>query len=74
MLIQGRYVWAEAQARSRSRGPFGWLRRAKGVKDGPEMEQRDRELRAEFDGKVVEGAMAAEQAVRDGIRTLMKAR
>lgn len=74
LLIQGGYVWVEAQARSRSRRPFGWLRRAKGVKDGPEMEQRARELRAEFDGKVVEGAMAAEQAVRDGIRTLMKAR
>ena len=34
------------------------------------MEQRDRELRAEFDGKVAEGAVTAEQAVRDGIRTL----
>ena len=73
LLVQGAVVWAEAQARGRSRGPLGFLRRGKGVTDSMEMEQRAREVRAEFDGKMVEGAVATEQAIRDGIRTLMKA-
>lgn len=71
LLVKGAVVWVEAQRREGR--AFGWLRRGKGAASGLEMEQRARELRAEFDGRMVDGTVAAEQAIRDGIRTLMKA-
>lgn len=74
LLVRGAVVWAEAQAQKRASGVRGRLRRGRAVTDSMEMEQRAREARAEFDSKVMEGAVATEQAIRDGIRTLMKAR
>ena len=75
LLINGGLVWLEAMEAKRMKGRF-WRRLARRptMTDDEEMAIRAAELQAELDSQVSQGAVAAEQMVRDGVRAILKGR
>ena len=78
-MLQGDPSWLDSQAvaaENRSRGRFAFLRRRKAqVKEQmhrTETQDRVHEVESEVQRQALEGAMGAEQMVRDGIRSLVK--
>ena len=72
-MLAGQAQWLESQQRRESGSKFGgFLGRKKKLMADTEVQQA--ELRAEVDKQVTEGAVTAEQLIRDGIRTMVKGR
>ena len=70
LVLDGRPEWLEAERQRAERSGMG--SRIQRQRARAELDARGAELRAEVDKQVTEGAVAAEQWVRDGVRTLMK--
>ena len=72
-LLEGDSVWLEAQRRRAEGGSRGgslkfWKKKIPVISD----EVRQAEMKAELDKQVTEGAVAAEQWVRDGVKAFVK--
>ena len=71
-LMRGSALWLTQLEEKGQRSRMG--RKKDEVSKTMDLEQRKSEVKAEVDKAVVEGSVAAQQWVRDGINTLMKGR
>ncbi len=73
LMLTGQIQWLESKQKRESGSKLGGLL-GKKQKLMADTEVQQAELRAEMDKQVMEGAVAAEQMIRDGIRTMVKGR